>query len=133
MSFASNKEEVKKTISKIYHLFSHHISLRNTENINGQITKNKSFKAIGKLEYTSTVNSLSQNAHLSKFHFQRKFKKIHGLTIGQLKQQQKTIEAKSLLETGLKSTDVAYKLGYFDQSHFIKYFKKMWAVLPKEI
>jgi len=53
------------------------------------------------------------------------------LTIGQLKQQEKTTKAKALLENGKLSTDVAHQLGFFDQSHFIKYFKKMWAITPK--
>jgi AraC-like DNA-binding protein len=83
------------------------------------------------LNYDLSINELAQEAHLSKFHFQRKFKKKYGLTIGQLKQQEKTIKAKTLLENGELSTDAAYELGFFDQSHFIKYFKKMWATTPK--
>lgn len=80
-----------------------------------------------------TIKELAGEAHLSKFHFQRKFKKNCGLTIGQLKQQEKTIAAKILLQNGMLSTDVAYELGFFDQSHFIKYFKKMWATTPKNV
>lgn len=87
--------------------------------------------SIPKISYDLTINELAKKAHVSKFHFQRKFKKNYGLTIGQLKQQQKTIKAKTLLENGKLSTDVAYELGFFDQSHFIKYFKKMWAITPK--
>lgn len=83
------------------------------------------------LNYDATINELSKKAFVSKFHFQRKFKKNYGLTIGQLKQQEKTIKAKNLLDKGKSSTDVAYELGFFDQSHFIKYFKKMWATTPK--
>jgi AraC-like DNA-binding protein len=78
-----------------------------------------------------TIEQLAEAAHLSKFHFQRKFKKSYGLTIGQLKQQERTIKAKILLERGKESADVAYELGFFDQSHFIKYFKRMWATTPK--
>jgi AraC-like DNA-binding protein len=86
---------------------------------------------VPKINYDLTVQKLAEEAHLSKFHFQRKFKKNCGLTIGQLKQQEKTTAAKTLLENGKLSTDVAYELGFFDQSHFIKYFKKMWATTPK--
>ncbi len=78
-----------------------------------------------------TIEELAEKAHLSKFHFQRKFKKNNGLTIGQLKQQVKTIKAKTLLENGKLSTDVATELGFSDQSHFIKYFRKMWVNTPK--
>ena len=86
---------------------------------------------IPKIDYDLNIKELAEKAHLSKFHFQRKFKKKHGLTIGQLKQQEKTTKAKILLENGKLSTEVAYELGFSDQSHFIKYFKKMWATTPK--
>jgi AraC-like DNA-binding protein len=90
-----------------------------------------SLKMPPKINYDLTINELADEAHLSKFHFQRKFKKNCGLTVGQLKQQEKTIQAKSLLENGKLAPDVAHELGFFDQSHFIKYFKKMWALTPK--
>ncbi len=87
--------------------------------------------SIPELNHDLTIEELAKEANLSKFHFQRKFKKEFGLTIGQLKQQEKTIMAKNLLEKGKLSADVANELGFFDQSHFIKYFKKMWATTPK--
>jgi len=92
----------------------------------------KSLLISPKIDYDLTINELAEKAHLSKYHFQRKFKKNNGLTIGQLKQQEKTIIAKTLLENGKPSTAVAHELGFFDQSHFIKYFKKMWATTPKK-
>jgi len=85
------------------------------------------------LNYGLSIKDFAEEAHLSKFHFQRKFKKKYGLTIGQLKQQEKTITAKKLLENGKLSTEVAHELGFFDQSHFIKYFKKMWVINPKKL
>lgn len=96
------------------------------------IVANTQHNTITDIDYDLTINELSEKAHLSKFHFQRKFKQYNGLTVGQLKQQAKTIKAKMLLENGRLSTDVAYELGFFDQSHFIKYFKKMWATTPKK-
>ena len=96
------------------------------------IVSSAQHNSISDIDYDLTINELSEKAHLSKFHFQRKFKQYNGLTVGQLKQQAKTIKAKLLLENGRLSTDVAYELGFFDQSHFIKYFKKMWATTPKK-
>lgn len=105
--------------------------LSQSENINSDFS-DTNYGLLPKIHHDQTINELAKNAHLSKFHFQRKFKKNYGLTIGQLKQQEKTIEAKTLIENGKLSTDVAYQLGFFDQSHFIKYFKKMWATTPKK-
>ena len=76
------------------------------------------------------IPELAEEARLSKFHFQRLFKKKHGLTIGQLKRQANSEKAKALLERGRAPLDVAHEVGYFDQSHFIKYFKRMWAITP---
>lgn len=119
-----SKNELRKIVSELYQLIDH-----------PQIEKNDDFPSgfnkIPKIEFDLTITELAEKARLSKFHFQRKFKKNCGLTIGQLKQQEKTNIAKTLLENGMLSTDVAYELGFFDQSHFIKYFKKMWAITPK--
>lgn len=119
------KKEIEKIIWDIFELS----NLAKVEQINDSLLVNNTVPAIN---YDLTINEHAEKAHLSKFHFQRKFKKICGLTIGQLKQQQKTIAAKTLLENGKLPTDVAHRLGYFDQSHFIKYFKKMWATTPKK-
>ncbi|MEK7724500.1 MAG: AraC family transcriptional regulator [Acidobacteriota bacterium] len=120
----SSKKELKEILFELLHLIDH-----------PQIEKNNDFPSginiIPKIDFDLPITELAEKAHLSKFHFQRKFKKTCGLTIGQLKQQEKTNIAKTLLENGMLSTDVAYELGFFDQSHFIKYFKKMWAITPK--
>ena len=121
-----SKNEIKDSASKIGELIGR---------VQGEKMNDASANTalISKISYASTIKELAEEAHLSKFHFQRKFKKIHGLTIGQLKQQEKTTRAKMLLENGKLSTEVAYELGFFDQSHFIKYFKKMWAISPKNL
>lgn len=118
------KTELKKIISGINLLI-------NPQQVGQKDELNESLNILPNLNYDLSIDELAQEAHLSKFHFQRKFKKKYGLTIGQLKQQEKTIKAKTLLENGELSTDAAYELGFFDQSHFIKYFKKMWATTPK--
>ncbi len=118
------KTELKKIISGINLLIIQQQGCQKDE-------LTESLNILPNLNYDLSINELAQEAHLSKFHFQRKFKKKYGLTIGQLKQQEKTIKAKTLLENGELSTDAAYELGFFDQSHFIKYFKKMWATTPK--
>jgi len=120
----NSKEEIEELVSEIVES----LCLPIAEQISELKT---SMNILHELKHDLTIDELAKEANLSKFHFQRKFKKECGLTIGQLKQQEKTIKAKGLLENGKQSTDVAYELGFFDQSHFIKYFKKMWAITPK--
>jgi len=120
----SGKKEIEKIILDICELINH-------SKVEQIYTSSLINNEVPKINYDLSINEHAEKAHLSKFHFQRKFKKECGLTIGQLKQQEKTIAAKTLLENGKLSADVAHQLGYFDQSHFIKYFKKMWATTPK--
>ena len=119
-----NKNELNASFSGLRELI-------NQLQIKQRVVSHFKSNIMPKIDCDLTINELSEKAHLSKFHYQRKFKKYNGLTIGQLKQQEKTVKAKALLENGKFSTDVAYELGFFDQSHFIKYFKKMWATTPK--
>lgn len=121
-----NKSELEKHINSMYESI-------NPPNINYENGSPFRHTNAPNLNYDLSIKDFAEDAHLSKFHFQRKFKKMYGLTIGQLKQQEKTITAKKLLENGKLSTDVAHELGFFDQSHFIKYFKKMWVINPKKL
>jgi len=41
-------------------------------------------------------------------------------------------KAKSLLADNYSSTEVAYRSGFFDQSHFIRHFKKIIGITPKQ-
>jgi AraC-like DNA-binding protein len=120
-----SKKEVKEIVFGICEFINQPQTEKNSE-------AKTDIHTIPKIDYGLTIKELAEKSHLSKYHFQRKFKKYNGLTIGQLKQQEKTTKAKSLFENGKLSTDVAYELGFFDQSHFIKYFKKMWATTPKK-
>jgi AraC-like DNA-binding protein len=119
-----SKREIKEIVFELSELINYSKTEKNDASL-------PSVNIIPKIDYDLTIEELAEKAHLSKFHFQRKFKKKCGLTIGQLKQQEKTIKAKTLLENGTLSTDVAYGLGFSDQSHFIKYFRKMWVITPK--
>jgi len=76
------------------------------------------------------IEELSKICCLSKFHFQRLFKKEIGLTVNDYIQLKRTELAKVLIEQKEKVTPIVYDTGYFDQSHFSKAFRKMWVVQP---
>jgi AraC-like DNA-binding protein len=126
-STIKNKKSKREVCDSIFRI-NEFMQNSQKQNSNNSISVNKN---IPHINLDLSINELSKEAHLSKYHYQRKFKKKSGLTIGQLKQHDKTTQAKMLLENGQLSTDVAYQLGFFDQSHFIKYFKKMWVISPK--
>lgn len=61
------------------------------------------------------------------------FKKETGLTISAFIQQEKVEEAKKLLDFTTDSiSTLATRLNYYDQTHFIKSFKRIAGVTPKQ-
>jgi len=45
---------------------------------------------------------------------------------------QKIYKSKALLQNNISIAEVAIELGFFDQSHFHKAFKSVYALTPKE-
>lgn len=68
----------------------------------------------------------------SKFTLLREFRKDFGVTPSCYKDIVRIRKAKEMLRCGMKSTEAAYFCGYFDQSHFIKKFKKYTGLTPEE-
>jgi AraC-like DNA-binding protein len=81
----------------------------------------------------NTLENLSQNVGLSKYHFIRIFKERVGLTPHQYIVTKRVQRAKELIASGSKLSNVAIEVGFNDQSHFIRNFKKIYGYLPKEI
>jgi AraC family transcriptional regulator len=68
---------------------------------------------------------------MSKYHFCRLFKKSTNLTPYQYVLQRRTARAKELLKKReLTIVEIAYLLGFSDQSHFTRQFKKQYGITP---
>ena len=81
-------------------------------------------------EYNLTAVEMSRYAHISKYHLIRSFKQSVGLTPRQFQIQNRIRKAQRLLTQPLSLTEVALAVGFFDQSHFIKHFKKIVRLTP---
>lgn len=79
-----------------------------------------------------TIIALASQCHISSFHFQRIFKQSMGLTVTVYLQQQRMEMSKALIRNGSKIVKAALDTGFFDQSHFHKQFKKMYATTPAQ-
>jgi AraC-like DNA-binding protein len=71
-----------------------------------------------------TLDDVSENAFLSKFHLIRIFKKQVGLTPYAYQLQLKLNEARRLIFEDKSLTEIAHELGFADQAHFTNTFKK---------
>ncbi len=79
-----------------------------------------------------TLNDLSNAAFLSPFHLTRVFQQETGLPPHVYLIQRRIIRAKELLSQGWSLTEVAYELGFVDQSHFHRHFKRIVGMTPGE-
>ncbi|WP_050741431.1 helix-turn-helix domain-containing protein [Acetobacterium bakii] len=79
-----------------------------------------------------TLDALSQKIFVSKYYLIREFKKTIGLSPHRFQIQNRIRKAQHLLQNGSAVTETALAMGFYDQSHFIKYFKKIVGITPTE-
>lgn len=85
------------------------------------------------LDQAISLETLADQACLSKDHFIRLFKQEMNLTPLKYIQQKKVEQAQLLLATeNLPVKEVAYRLGFDDYSYFNRLFKKMTGMTPQE-
>lgn len=85
---------------------------------------------LDQLEGKITLDDVAQVAGLSRYHLIRSFKQAYGQTPHAFQLDQRINRAKHLLKQGNTMVDVAQQLGFADQSHFQRNFKKRHAVTP---
>lgn len=79
------------------------------------------------------IAELAELTSLSGTYLSTLFKKETGVTISSFIHQEKAEEAKKLLDFSSESVStIATRLNYYDQTHFIKSFKKYAGVTPKQ-
>lgn len=78
-----------------------------------------------------SLSDLALQAGLSKFHFARLFKDVIGLTPHKYVLKRRIEKASQLLKQGETIAQIAYLLGFTDQSHFTRVFKQLKGVTPK--
>jgi len=84
------------------------------------------------LEQDLTLSELAATVGMSPYHFARVFKQLTGFPPHQYLVQRRLEQAKMLLAaTDLAIAEIAYRVGFANQSHFTTLFRKHTAVTPK--
>ena len=79
-----------------------------------------------------SLAAVAAQSGLSMFHFARMFKQATGLTPHQYILRSRLNQAKQLLVTSSDPVaDVAYRVGFYDQSHFTAHFKRAFGITPR--
>ena len=80
-----------------------------------------------------SLDEISEQFFLSKFHLSREFKRIYGTTVGNYILGQRITYAKELLRFSDKSMEaIATACGVMDTSYFNKIFKKSEGISPSQ-
>ncbi|MBP6823229.1 MAG: AraC family transcriptional regulator [Acidobacteria bacterium] len=77
-----------------------------------------------------SLDSLAGLADLSPFHLNRVFRKELGLPPHAFQTQMRIARAKSLLRQGSPISQTASEVGFVDQSHFTRHFRRLVGVTP---
>ena len=81
-----------------------------------------------------SCDDIAASAGLSKFHFQREFKRITGKTPNHYLTTVRCAYARQLLETGRYSVkEAAFQCGFTNLSYFSNVFRRYTGMLPSEI
>ena len=87
---------------------------------------------IGNPEVEINIAQMAEMVHISKYHMLRRFSEENGLTPHKFQLQCRIRKAQELLRDGMKVVDVAAVLGFCDQSHLCRVFKKQVGISPEE-
>jgi AraC family transcriptional regulator len=102
----------------------------------GRLSREKLDRALAyvkeRLNTSLTVSEIAQVVGLSPHHFVRSFKASTGQSPHQYVIELRVRKAKDLLATGNFSIgEVAYQVGFVDQSHLTRHFKRIFGLPPK--
>lgn len=107
-----------------YHLFNKDTMPTEISTVSRMIVENS--------EQEFTLNDLSQHTYISKYYLIKKFKESVGLTPHYFHIQARIRKAQRLLHGGVKIAETASDTGFYDQSHFNKYFNQIVGITPHE-
>lgn len=78
------------------------------------------------------ISNIADEAHLSKYHFIREFKKIYGKAPHQYLKRIRIENSMLLFKAGNSVSDVCFQVGFSSLSSFSSLFKKLVGVSPSD-
>jgi AraC family transcriptional regulator len=104
----------------------------------GGLTREKLVRAVeyiqDQLDTDLTVSGIAQAVSMSPYYFTRLFKESTGQSPHQYVVEARVRKAKELLTTGkFTISEAAYQVGFVDQSHLTRHFKRVFGLPPKRL
>jgi len=87
-----------------------------------------------RLDQPLSLEQMAQTAGLSPFHFARQFKRSIGASPHRFLLARRLERARLLLEKpGAQLGEVSQQVGFADQSHFTRWFRRQFGVTPGQV
>ncbi|MBD2065955.1 helix-turn-helix transcriptional regulator [Leptolyngbya sp. FACHB-671] len=111
---------------------------KNVRQYSGGLSKPKLQQAIAHIQTSFnqdlSLDEIAAQVNLSAYHFARLFKQSTGLAPHQFQIRYRVEQAKELLQAGqMTISEIATAVGFYDQSHLSRHFKRIVGVSPKVI
>ncbi|BFM51163.1 AraC family transcriptional regulator [Marinomonas sp. THO17] len=79
-----------------------------------------------------SLDSLAALVGLTRFSLAKKFRQNLGISPYQYVCLVRVSKAQSMIVQGIRPADIAAAVGFFDQSHLAKHFKRIYGMTPKD-
>jgi len=90
----------------------------------------RAFQVLAAEPRSVTLDELATRSGISKFHLSRLFSRSLGMPPQRFHRQLRLERAANMLRAGGSPADIAYVLGFADQSHLARCFKSRFGVTP---
>lgn len=99
-----------------------------------QITKITSVRdfLLSNMESHYSLADIANEFNADKWNLSKSIRPVLGLSLQQQVHAAKIAQARHMLAANSNTSDVAHHLGYSDQSHFIRFFKRYSGTTPKK-
>lgn len=102
-------------------------------NLDGNISRLEALiDELAQCDYFVPLQDMAERLAISRFSLIRLFKHHFGLSPHAYQMNLRVNQARELLKSGMALADVAFALGFCDQSHFHRCFKAYTGVTPKQ-
>lgn len=110
----------------------HYFSVKQSKTINSENILRVKELISDQLNINHSLNDLAKESGLNRYQLIRSFKKNYGLSPHAYQLDERIKQAKTLLKAGHSLIDTSHLLGFSDQSHLQRNFKKRLAITPKQ-
>jgi AraC-like DNA-binding protein len=84
------------------------------------------------LQENLAIEGISEKFYINKYYLMHKFKENTGYTIHSYILQKRLIKAGTLIKSGMSVMEVSESCGFGDYSSFIRAFKKVYGIAPRQ-